>query len=423
MAKPPPSSAPHTFWVAVVSTDAEHRESLRDALDDPATPAQLALSIDCPFSAVSDVEMQEIRKATPELLVVDLEEDPHAGLEFIRTVLESGAASAVVATGRDLSQDLLLKALEAGVTEMLPKPLEKEAVHTAVERVLRRAGRISRPSGEEEAGRVIALLGAKGGVGTTVLATNLAVEIRRLTGKRTLLLDLDVEQGETALLLGMDPQLSLLDLLRNYQPEVSGLLASCIDRHAASGLDLLAAPVQPSPVQQADLDLLSGERMREVMGFLREHYDYIVIDRPRSFHPAFSQVIEDADETFLITTPDLQALRNIARSMPLLRRMSESSEDGTFHLVVNRYPARPAISLDEIEETVGLDVYHSLAADFFSLNESAHERTPAVMREATQYAGGVRALATKITGPDAGGDGAGERRGFLGGLIGAVRNR
>jgi pilus assembly protein CpaE len=415
----PHAGEPGTAWVAVISTDAEFRGRLRRVLDDPSIPAELALAIDCPFSAISDVELQEIRRAAPEVVVVDLEGGVQSGLSFIQELVDAGDAGAVLAAGRDLSQEVLLKALQAGVTEMLAKPMERDRALEALQRVLRKAGRIVKQEEEVEPGRVLALFGAKGGVGTTALATNLAVEIRRLTGARTLLLDLDVEQGETALLLGVDPQLSLLDLLRNYQPEVQGLLAACIDHHGRSGIDLLAGPVQPSALQQEDLDLLSGDAMREVLAFLRMHYDFIVIDRPKSFHPAFNCVLEEADEVYLVTTPDLQALRNIARSLPLLRRMSSNGGEREIRLVVNRYPAQPTISLREVADTVGLEVFHSLGADFFPLNESIHERTPAVLREKSQFSRDVKTLAEKVTRPveDA------PRKGLLQGIMGVVRNR
>lgn len=416
----PPTHDPNPEWVALISTDAAFRTRFHEILQDPEVPGELALAIDCPFTAVSDVELQELERANPALVVVDLGPEPQEGLEFIQSLIESGNASAVIAAGTDLSQELLLQAIQVGVMEVLPKPLEEQRLQDALRRVIPKAGRAPRPEEPKGTGRILAFVGAKGGVGTTALATNLAVELRRLTGRRTLLLDLDVEQGETALLLGMEPRFTLLDLLRNYQKVVSGLLASCIDHHEASGIDLLAAPLQMAPVKDEDLELLSGERMREVLDFLKEHYEYVVIDRPKSFHPAFDSVLQEADERYLVTTPDLQALRNVTRSLPSLERSSGSGKQATIRMVVNRYPPNHVISLHDIEDTVGLEVYHTLGADFFPINESIHERTPAVLRETSQFSKDVRRLAERITGL------AGEkesRKGFLGGILDAVRNR
>jgi pilus assembly protein CpaE len=107
--------------------------------------------------------------------------------------------------GRDLSPELLMQAMQAGVSEILTKPANEAAINASLQRVWKRMGKKVESAARSGPGRAIALFGTKGGVGTTSLATNLAVEIHRLTRKKTLLLDLDVELGETSLMLGMDP--------------------------------------------------------------------------------------------------------------------------------------------------------------------------------------------------------------------------
>jgi pilus assembly protein CpaE len=415
IAPPPPSNS---GWVAVVSSDPEVPATFWRILDDPELPLSLSLAIDSPLNAIDDADLKELRRSHPDVVVVDLSSDPAAGLRLVRSLVGSGDVGALLAIGSDFTQELLLEAIQAGVVEVLTKPLDPAHVRTALQRVHRRADRGTRGEGASSPGRVLALVGAKGGVGTTALATNLAVEIHRRTGGRTLLLDLDVEQGETALFLGMEPRFSLLDLLRHFQPTVSGLLAACIDHHEESGIDLLAAPAQAQLVQPDEFRLLSAENLRPVLEFLREHYDWIVIDRPRSFHPAFSAILEQADETYLVTTPDLQALRNITRSLPLLRQAGGKDKKGQIRMIVNRYPVNAPITLQEIEETVGMDVFHALGADFFPLNESIHEGQPLVLTESSQFASDIRALAELITG------GAPEpkaRKGLLSGLLHAVR--
>ncbi|MEX2531021.1 MAG: hypothetical protein WD960_09640 [Gemmatimonadota bacterium] len=159
-------------WVAVVSTDPEFRNKVREMLDAPALPVALALAIDCPFGAITDLEEQELRKAGPEILIVDLDSDQEAGLEFIRSTLEAGHASGVIAASHDLSQDVLLQGLETGVSEMIAKPLDADQAAAVIGRTLRKTGRASRPDEPEaeEEGRILALFGAKGGVGTTALS-------------------------------------------------------------------------------------------------------------------------------------------------------------------------------------------------------------------------------------------------------------
>lgn len=396
----------------MISTDGEFRAACRGILEDPDIPVEFRTSIARPFTAIGDAELDELERAGPELVIVDLESDPQVGLRFIQFLVESRRPGAVVAAARELTQELLLRSMRVGVSEVLSKPLEPDETRAALERVFRKAGRPAKEKGRVGAGRAITVFGAKGGVGVTALATNLAVAIHRLTRQRTLLLDLDVELGETAFLLGMEPKFSLLDLIRNFHRLDSGLLNSFIGHHE-SGIEVLAAPGQP-----ADFDAVNGNRMRQVLGFLREHFEWVVIDKPKSFHTAFDCVLEDSDESYLVTTPDLQALRNITRSLPRLQKAKGSGDGPPLRLVVNRWQGEELVSLKEIERTVGLDVFHFLRNDFGPIREAINKGSPVVLQRSSSYGADVQKLAVIITGmaPT-----EAPRKGLFGGLMAPFR--
>jgi pilus assembly protein CpaE len=398
----------------LISTDREFREQMAEVMARPGSLAEPVLALENTFTEIGDVELARIRDADGGLVVVDLESDPHIGLKFIQYLIESGTAPVVVAAGREFSQDLLLQAMQAGVTELLAKPVTPEQVEGALQRVWKKTGRKAQEAEDRtEPGRALAIFGTKGGAGTTALATNLAIEIHRMTRKRVLLLDLDVELGETALMLGMDPQFSLMDLSRNFHRVDAGLLASYIEHHE-SGIDLLAAPFQP-----ADYETVSRDRIRQVIRFLRGQYDYLVMDTPKSFHPASIGVLEEADEIYLLSTPTLPAIRNLVRSLPLVRQIVGQERVPSIRLVVNRYQPGSLISIKEIEETVGLKVVHWIRNDFEAVMGGINEGKPAVLRGGSAYAKGVRSLAGIVTGTKIQEE---ERRGLLAGLVGAFRN-
>ena len=398
----------------LISSDSEFREELRRILSGAAANVELRLELDQSFTEIGDLELSRIREADPGLVLVDLESDPHIGLKFIQYLIESGSAPVVMAAGRDLSQDLLLQAMQAGVTELVTKPVNPDQVEAALQRVWKKTGRkIQETEASKEPGRAISIFGTKGGTGTTALATNLAIEIHRMTRKRVLLLDLDVELGETALMLGMDPQFSLMDLTRNFHRVDAGLLASYIEHHE-SGIDLLAAPFQP-----ADYETVSRDRIRQVVRFLRGHYDYVIMDTPKSFHPASIGVLEEADDIYLLTNPTLPGVRNLVRSLPLIRQIVGPERVPYIRLVVNRYQPGSLISIKEIEETVGLEVVHWIRNDFEAVMGGINEGKPTVLRGASPYAKGVRALAGLVTGTPIQEE---SRKGLFSGLVGALKN-
>jgi len=397
----------------LISTDPEFRTEMEGILSQPDGGVDVRLSIVTPFTEIGDPEISRIGSLAPGLVVVDLESDPHIGLRFIQYLVDTGVTKAIIAAGKDLSQELLMQAMQAGVTEVLPKPITPDQVTASLQRIWRKTGRKVEETTRSAPGRVIALFGTKGGVGTSSLAVNLAVEIQRMTRKRTLLLDLDIELGETALMLGMEPKFSLTDLIRNFHRVDSGLLASYIEHHEC-GIDLLAAPFQPG-----DYETVGQERVRQVIRFLRGQYDYVVMDTPKNLHPASIGGLEEADEILLVTTPTLPAIRNLVRSLPLVQQLVGEHRKDTIRLVVNRFQPGDLISVREVEETVGLPVLHTIRNDFEAVMGGINEGTPAVLRGQSAYAKGVRGLAGIITDTPVVQT---DRKGLFGGLIGAFKD-
>ena len=396
----------------VITTDAEFLEQVRAFSIAGPESLEIRMVLDRPFPEIGEEEIARIRASEPELVIVDLESDPHIGLRFVQFLIEAGAAPIVICAGRDLSPELLMRSMQAGVSEVLTKPLDQEGVRSALQRVWKKTGRVTSIAQTAEPGRALALFGTKGGVGTTSLATNLAVEVHRLSRKKTLLLDLDVELGETSLMLGMDPKFSLTDLIRNFHRVDAGLLASYIEHHE-SGIDLLAAPFKPG-----DYETVGKDRIRQIIRFLRDQYDYVIMDTPKSFHPVSIGVLEEADEIYLVTTPTLPALRNLVRSLPLIRQFTSSQKNAQIRLVVNRYEPGELISLKEIEETTELPVFHTIRNDYEAVMGGINEGRPAVLRGNSAYTRNVRELAGLLTDTKISDEG---RRGLLGGFMSALK--
>ena len=376
---------------AVISTDPDFRSRLVEAFAADAG-IEVGIEVDEPFTSITDAHLQELQQIDPDVVIVDLESDPHVGLKFAQFLLDSSMARAVVGAGSTDSPELLLQAMQAGVLEFLPKSLEPELVSGLVDRLRRRTGKPAREEKKVERGKLLSVFSPKGGSGATTFAVNLAVAIHQVSRKRTLIVDLDLELGETALLLGMEPRFSSVDLVRNYHRVDEGLLASYIERDK-SGVELLSAPYQPADFQSVD-----GDRMGKILGFLKEHYDYIVVDAPKTLNQVTLNAFEASDQMLLLTTADLQSLRNVTRSLPLLDGLTGNRPDDWIRLVVNRYNPSLAITVGEVERTLGRKVYWTLRNDYRAVIDSINEGRPAVLGGKSVYADNVKAMAADITG-------------------------
>jgi pilus assembly protein CpaE len=372
----------------------------------------LGLDLETPFREFGQAQVREIRESAPALLLLDLDEDPTLGLALAKHLVESAPELTVVAVGNTATTDLLLNAMRAGVAEFLPKPVTSDAIGDLLARV---RGRVERSGAEAptEAGQVLVFFSAKGGTGSTTAAINTAIELHRRTGKRTLLVDLETELGETSLLLGMAPKFNFVDLIQNFHRMDQGLMASYIERHA-SGIHLLSAPFQPDSVPT-----ITEEQVRRVLSYLRGNYDYVVVDTSKSFGPPTLGAFEQADKVFLVATVDLPSLRNIQRALPLVRRVTPAGDDHT-HLVINRYDPSGEVTIPDIEKSLQLPVFATLANDYESVIASINTSKPVILNgKSSPYAKSIRQFVDRIIGATS--ESAEGRSGLMGRITGMFR--
>lgn len=397
----------------LISTDPGFRESLRRVLEADTREIELAMEIVEPFAEMSDELIAALRRYDPELVFLDFDDDPATAVAFCRFLTEGNAQRHIVGTGPALTADTLLETMRAGVAEYLPKPVAEEAIGSAIDRAARRLGWAP---ANRAPGELYAVFSPKGGAGTTTVATNLAIILYRLTGKKTLLVDLDLELGEVAVLLGIKPRFSLLDLSENFARIDAGLLASYVTAHD-SGIHVLAAPFHPQPAGD-----LSGEDVRAILAYLKRHYDYVVVDTPKSFSLESVAAFEEASRVLLVTTVGVPALRNLQRCKPLLEQVFGKDRE-RLRLVVNRYHTDDVISLDDVRRTVGFDVYWTLSNDYEAVSHSINAATPVAQNAKSRYTRDLQALGVDLLGLRQGGGKRLSGSKLIGDLIGRFRGR
>lgn len=380
------------FPVAVISTDPALRRQIIDLLPGVTEDAEVAVEIGVPYPEIGDADLDRLERVHPRVAFLDLSGDPETGLKFAQFLNESGLAETLVAVATDLSPDLLLASMRSGISEVLTVPLTPEAVGEALSRPGRKSSRGSAPaSGANSRGKVVLVFSGKTGSGATTLSSNLAIEMHKITSGRVLLVDLDLELGETAVHLGMEPRFDLVQLLENFHRLDDNLLDAHVERHE-SGIDFLAAPDEPGEAEGVD-----PARVRELFRFLSRRYDYVVVDSPRAFNPVTQAALGAADEIYLVTTADIPSLRNIVRFFPLFRTVRNGREDGWIRVVLNRFDSRQEISIEEVEKTLGTKVFRTVRNDYRTVIDAINLGVPAVTDGKSGFARDVRDLAAAVT--------------------------
>jgi len=398
---------------ALIAADAEFRAKVHEVVELIRGQVEVGLETDATPDALLREPTTPIEEYAPEILFLDLGPEPDDGIRLAGLLSRGHPGMGIIAAGPDLSQAQLLDAMRSGISEVVPRNVGRDELGESLDRVLQKLGIAGEGTARRSAGKVLAFFSPKGGTGCTTVAMNVGIELHRITGKKTLLVDLDLELGEIASFMGLKPRFHLVDLLKNFHRMDEDLLTSYIERHE-SGVHVLSAPFEPETGQA-----VTAEEIGAVLSFLRHQYDYVLVDTSKSLAPPALAAMKPADHLFPITNLDLCSLRNLKRCMPILKDMSPGRTE-RIRVIVNRYSKNALVSLDDLESTVGLPIYATLSNDFSTVIESLSTGKPLVLHGSARYGQEIKALAAQI----AGRGGPSQRSGSVfGRLFGAVSSR
>jgi pilus assembly protein CpaE len=401
---------PEQLRAVLISKDDHLREIVFESIENGALPITIGLDIIPPPRPLDAEHLERLRAYEPHVVILDMGGDPEQDIRTAGAIASGVPRTALVGLGPELDAARLLDAMRAGVVEYVPGPAEPANVSDALERVMRKSGWKRTLEGRRN-GQLLAFFSPKGGSGSTTVVTNVGIELHRLTGKKTLLVDLDLELGEIASLLGVRPRFHFVDLVRNIHRMDADLLASYIEGHK-SGVQVLSAPFEPEMGEQ-----VGGEEIARALGLLRSHYDYVLVDMSKSLGAPARAALQIADQIFLVTNMDVPSLRNLKRCLPILDGVT-AGDATRLRLVVNRFNGKSLVNLKDIEETLGIDVYWTLTNDFETVITSISAGQPLVLQGSSRYAKQLKALARDIAG-----DGVGAKASLVDRLLSRFRSR
>ena len=331
-----------------------------------------------------------LKGASSCVALVDFDQDPEQALKTAERLREIFLKRiSIIAICSSPESALLRRAMRAGCAECLTKPIDLAELTAALTRF--HQATLVNPLAQSSVGSVIALFGAKGGVGTTTLAVHLATYLVRQQHKKTLLIDHKHQLGHVALYLGLeDTQYHFDELMRSADRLDTELLNGFVVRHA-SGLEVIASPatagVQPESKRH---------ELERVMDFLRREYDYVLIDSSVGYQESKVSIVEQADQVYLISTPDVASLRDLAR---LVEGMSLSdSAMSKLRLVINRSTANDSLTQEQIQKAVRFPVFTTIPNSYGEVVRSINEGEPVVPQKNSQFSQQLLQWSTRIVG-------------------------
>ncbi|NYE62992.1 pilus assembly protein CpaE [Duganella sp. 1224] len=300
----------------------------------------------------------------PELVILDASDVTAEEGELVERLSKQYPASTFMLLTREPQQDLLIRAMRAGMREVLQLPLAHRAFHEAMDRIEVAAG--LSPVRE---GKVLAFISCKGGSGATFLSTNFGYALAALADKKVLLIDLHGQFGDATLYVSdQKPAMTLSDICAQISRMDGAFLDSCLV-HVASNFGVLAAADDPNRTVD-----MKPEHMDTILRVARQHYDFVVLDVGRQIDAISLRALDQADTIYPVLQLALPDIRDGRRLLDIFRSLGYPNE--RIRLIVNRYEKGGKLRLMDLEQALGADVVHTVPNDYLSATDSVNQGIP-----------------------------------------------
>jgi pilus assembly protein CpaE len=342
---------------------------------------EILRSLAAQVTVTSDLTRLTMTAATmPDVIVLDARsatEVPAACATFRRQHPEVG----IVIAAATLDPTLLVEAMRAGVNEVVAEPFTEESLAEAVARVTASRAPVQQ-------GQVFGFIGAKGGVGTTTVAVNVAITLGAMCKPdRTLLIDLHHGGGDAAVFAGVEPRFSVLNALENTNRLDQNLLKNLVSE-VAPHTDLLAAPERSLGAG------LQPESIRRLISFVATHYKHTVIDLPKS-DVAVLDSLEQLASVFVVANQELATVRCASRLASTLRQRYGRDK---VTVVLSRSDRQADIGFEDVEKAVGSRVAHTFPSDYRAALQALNRGRPIALDNHTDLSLSFRRFANKLAG-------------------------
>jgi pilus assembly protein CpaE len=303
----------------------------------------------------------------PDLLLLEMEEDRGKTFVQIQAIVTTSPSTEIFLTSAQTDSAVLLEAFRAGVKEFIPQPIQRAELEDALTRFKERY-KERRPATAKR-GKLITVIGSKGGVGTTTIAVNLAVSLRQTNPDRSVVLvDLNPQFGDAALFLDVPPIHTIGDVAKNLARLDETFLMSILYKHS-SGLHVL-----PSVDTVEEIGMLTPEAAEKTLELLQTMFDYIVIDSGDSLADTTLATLNISPTVLLVGTLTLPVVRNTKRLLTILAHLNYPLDH--VDIVVNRYEKHTEVSVKDMEEVLGRKASWMIPNDYFTTMNAINKGQP-----------------------------------------------
>ncbi len=327
--------------------------------------------------------IEEARRLQPDIVLMDVNMPQLDGIQATELLAQEVPGSPVIIMSVQGERDYIRRAMQAGAREFLIKPFSGDELIASIRRVKqleqKKGTYLARavagaPAAEgsaqrRQSGDVFVVFSGKGGVGTSLVAVNLAVALGMETGARVALVDLNLQFGDVGVLLNLDHTRSITDLA-----EAGGIDADFLHEVMADGPEGVKVLLAPTSPELADLVTL--DHFRTVMEELRRNFDFIVVDTASQLNELNLEAIEMAAKVIYLSALTIPAIKDTRLTLKVLESLDVDNE--RIVLVLNRADAHSDFDKERVEQNVRFPIALQIPFDPKVVSASVNRGAPMV---------------------------------------------
>ena len=294
-------------------------------------------------AATAEETIQKAKALQPDIVLLDLNLPDMDGFAATEILSVEVPFSGIILMGSRSGHEDLRKAMLAGAKDYIVKPFPSEELFNAINQVYASTKRRRVEAKKMGDGKVITVFSPRGGVGKTVLSTNLGVALAAVdTSCKVAIVDCNLQFGDVAMALNIMPKASISDMVT----DIEHLDERVLSRYMVNFTDNLH--VLPAPFQPEKAESITQQHLTSVINLLKKHYNFIIVDTAPIFNDIILGIMDITDLLLLLAVPDIMTTKNIRLSLETLNTLGYPQEK--IILVLNRANSKSGLSAIEMEE-------------------------------------------------------------------------
>lgn len=327
--------------------------------------------------------LELIQQTHPDLVLID--RDLEQAESAIRQIFTSMPATVCIAVVAQLDMSAMRRLVAAGARDALDRAAPhaelmnsiRAALATEADRRARAPKSEGGSAGPRGRGKLVVVTSPKGGVGATMIATNLAVALRQMGGLRVMLADFGLQFGDVGVQLNLWSKHTLQDLLARVDEIDDAMLSHVVQQHS-TGIHALLAPGAPEAAGE-----VAAEQVDVILDRLLERYSYVIVDTWSFLEEVTMTLLRRADEVLVVTTPEVPALKNTKHFLEYVRQ--QALVEGRITLVLNRFPSVNGITLEDVQQHLGQAVGANIPSEGQLVTHTINRGVPVVVSHAQSW--------------------------------------